>query len=176
MVDHDARQASDFDQAKAEQLGKSLDDGGISISLMGFSATIEDQISLSRRGLAFDLDCGGAAWAKVDAIHLVGVFPFAITLQAAAVDDRPATNFGRIFVALRISYEFNVPLDEQPDDALENFVGFYGFLHLWPYARAEVQSLSAKLGLPPLVLPVLRPGLLPNTLSIRRMSEQTESD
>ena len=37
---------------------------------------------------------------------------------------------------------------------LDDFVGISGYLHLWPYLRAEVQCLTTKLGLPPLVLPV----------------------
>lgn len=42
------------------------------------------------------------------------------------------------------------------DEVLIEFAQTNGMVHLWPYARAFVQTASASLGLAPIVLPVFR--------------------
>lgn len=42
------------------------------------------------------------------------------------------------------------------DEELLDFMNTNGMVHVWPYARAFVQSASASLGIPPVLLPVFR--------------------
>jgi hypothetical protein len=42
-------------------------------------------------------------------------------------------------------------------------------MHSWPYLRAEVQSLTSKLELPPLTLPPLVSGQIPNFVTVERL-------
>lgn len=46
------------------------------------------------------------------------------------------------------------------DDELEAFVRSVAMLAIYPYARELVQSLTSRMGLPPLVLPILRQPLM----------------
>jgi hypothetical protein len=46
----------------------------------------------------------------------------------------------------------------EEEELVPQFLKTAGWAHAWPYLRAEVQSIAMKLGLPPLVLPVLLPG------------------
>lgn len=60
--------------------------------------------------------------------------------------------------AVVVEYLWNKP---PPDDAAERlavFSGVNGVVNAWPYLRAEIHSLSSKMGLPAILLPVFRPG------------------
>jgi hypothetical protein len=104
----------------------------------------------------YHLAIGNVSFAEVDDT-VVAVLP--LTVQIHHKDQDRATPLASIEVDLRLGYRREgAALDESERDVLPDFLGIVGWMHAWPYARAEVQSLTTKLGFPPLVLPLLHAG------------------
>jgi len=65
-------------------------------------------------------------------------------------------------VACDLSYALEYRLPEVAPQDWNERIGLFaqvnGVVNAWPYARQEFASLLAKMGLPPLLLPVYRPG------------------
>lgn len=65
----------------------------------------------------------------------------------------------RMACAFRLEYAFNVkggpPADER-DSFFSAFANVNGMFNAWPYARELVHSTVARMGLPPMILPVYR--------------------
>lgn len=80
------------------------------------------------------------------------VLPFAVAITC---NGKPAFAMN---VVLRVDYEVRPGSDIPPPEDIDHFVGITAFMHCWPYVRAEVQSLTVKLGVPPLTLPVIVSG------------------
>jgi hypothetical protein len=72
---------------------------------------------------------------------------------------------------MRAAYEFREEPTESDWAAFEHYAGIVGWLHVWPYMRAEVHCLSTKLGFPPLVLDVMLSGHT-SQLSVRRFGDE----
>jgi len=114
-------------------------------------------------------------WMVQDA-KVSAAFQFTIWIDEVKGRSAPPAPLAVIEMTIRIRYKAKLPPDTVPDD-LRHFVGFSGFLHVWPYARAEVQLLSTKIGLPPLTLPVVVSGAVPSLVNIRpRYTELPLSD
>lgn len=100
---------------------------------------------------------------------LVAMFPLKVTVE----DRRPSgvINVAEIVVGTKVFYKFaaTAGLGEH-SDALEDYLGIVGWMHAWPYARADMQNISTRMGLPPLVLPVLLAGQT-STVKVVRMDE-----
>jgi hypothetical protein len=67
--------------------------------------------------------------------------------------------------ALSIEYVIALPyimrtMDEVEDKHLAAFAEFNSKFNAWPYWREFVQSTMARMGLPPIILPVFRPGMV----------------
>lgn len=75
-----------------------------------------------------------------------------------------------IGIVLRLEYEANDGASWKDED-LPHYVGITAYLHAWPYFRADVQWLTAKLGYPPLVLPVIVSGHAARLVSVTRLRE-----
>lgn len=69
---------------------------------------------------------------------------------------------------VRCDYALRPGVERPNDDDIDHFVGITAFMHSWPYVRAEAQSLTAKLGIPPLTLPVLLSGQVPDKVVVLR--------
>lgn len=70
---------------------------------------------------------------------------------------------GTIQLDLHSRYEL---LEAASSQELYHFAGIVGFMHAYPYIRAEVQMLTSKLGLPPLTLGVLLSGQAVNRVAV----------
>lgn len=70
-----------------------------------------------------------------------------------------------ISFAIKVDYAV---LDEATvdDDGMLHFVGVSAFMHAFPYIRAEVQSLTTKLGFPALTLPLALSGSVPGRVEL----------
>lgn len=75
-----------------------------------------------------------------------------------------------IGIVLRLEYEAAEGATWKEED-LPHYVGITSYLHAWPYFRADVQWLTAKLGYPALVLPVILSGHAANRVSVTRLRE-----
>jgi hypothetical protein len=60
-----------------------------------------------------------------------------------------------IGVTLRLTYGLPAGF-EATDEELKAFAGLNGTFNAWPYFREFVQTASARMGLPPIMIPVLR--------------------
>lgn len=102
--------------------------------------------------LSWDLKDPHASW-RIDDAQIGVRFPFGITIEEATGDD--AQN--RVIADLKLVFQTVYSgdrLDKAHMSELPHYLGISGFMHLWPYVRAEVQCLTSKLRLPPLILPV----------------------
>lgn len=114
---------------------------------------------LSSRGvgkLRFDVPETLATWLRIER-QVRAVFPFVVDITAGAPKDG-GTPLGRIAVTIRLDYELDESIELPPGDELADYVGISGYMHAWPYFRAEVQALSSKIGFPTLVLPIVVSG------------------
>ena len=116
-----------------------------------------------------------AIW-ELDAEELKAVFPMSIHIDAFNDDEPTArTRIAELSVAFRLDYRVTGVGDDDWLDALQDFVGVCGYLHLWPYFRSEVQWLTTKLGFPPLVLPLILSGDAANRVSVRNARELSKA-
>lgn len=106
--------------------------------------------------LSWDLKNPQANWRLEKAE--VGVrFPFAITIEETNADGAQDRMIADLNLVFQIEYAID-ELDKAHMVELPHYLGISGFMHLWPYVRAEVQCLTSKLRLPPLILPVVVSG------------------
>jgi preprotein translocase subunit SecB len=119
---------------------------------------------------AFDLAVIKITFAEIEN-QIIAVLPLKVEIQHKHGDQ--TTVLANLEVALRLTYEREGgPLDLTEQDVLPDFLGIVGWAHAWPYARAEVQSMSTKLGFPALVLPVLHAGGTKNVI-VERVAANT---
>lgn len=116
--------------------------------------------------LGFTLERPDVLWVADDKL-VRGLFNLELTIDHVSEeatkteevedDDGQRTPLAVIRVGMRVIYRF-LPKYVQNEDApfLPHFLGIQGFLHVWPYIRAEVQNLSNRLSFPPLILPLGR--------------------
>ena len=113
----------------------------------------------------FDVDLEPWEWARADA-SLFALFSVTATVQHADGDKR--IDLGRVRVALRLRYLVAPSFAVTDEGLVPDYLGTAGWLHAWPYLRAEIQSLTVRVGFPPLVLPVLLAGQT-STVPCRRV-------
>lgn len=77
-------------------------------------------------------------------------------------DEKQQEHIAEVGVLLRLDYEQTAK--GESDAAIDSFVGISGCLHVWPYIRSEIQQLSTKLELPPLLLPPIVSGNVANVV------------
>lgn len=97
---------------------------------------------------------------------IVALFPLKVVIRDG--NEVPEVSVAEITVGMRILYRHSS--EQALSDALEfvdDYVGIVGWMHAWPYVRAEVQGITARMGLPPLVLPVLLAGQTVDVAVIR---------
>jgi hypothetical protein len=124
----------------------------------------------SESALSWDLNDPTAMWA-LDEGELRILFPLVLTIDAQlAAKSSKQQPLAEFHVSYTLVYAAKELTSEQVDD-LPHYVGISGFLHAWPYLRADIQCLSAKLGLPPLVLPVIVSGHAATRVSVSSANE-----
>ena len=99
-------------------------------------------------------------WARFSdgLVALFGLSSAIVALPRREGDPEPG-ELGIVQVTVQVEYDIRKELDDEQQAALPDFIGVVGWMHAWPYIRAEVQELSAKLRFnPPVTLPVLLAG------------------
>lgn len=101
------------------------------------------------------------------------IVPFSLFIEAHANGSNgdKKTRLAEIGLGLRLEYEVKRGDDAWSEVDLPHYIGVTSYLHAWPYFRAEVQTLSTKLGFPPLVLPVIVSGHPAKQVTVTRLSE-----
>jgi hypothetical protein len=145
---------TDLDTSKASQASGKL--GLKVLLLMDLRAQILGLPPIGGTPLGFNMNQRPAFWNIVDDA-VIAMYSMQVEIEDRSLD-KPET-LARIDVSLRAEYIFRPDFQRGTDETLiEHYVGIVGRMHAWPYFRAEVQGLSAKLGLPPLTLPVVMSG------------------
>ncbi len=132
------------DVARASQVAPAM-----SLRSVGFDAVEARLLGERQEGeaLQWELEVIEVSWQRSARLVRV-VMPFVVHVKSGR---KPRYEYR---VLLRSTYD--VRDGKPPADAeLAHFAGVLGVLHAWPYARAELQDLSTKLGMGSLLLPNL---------------------
>jgi hypothetical protein len=107
-----------------------------------------------------------AAW-HIEGKEIRAVLPFGLTVLTQSPEtEGPSIKIAEIGVGMRLSYRFKAPPTMEDLECIAHFVGVTGYMHAWPYFRADVQYLTSKLGFSALVLPVVVSGEVPGRVSV----------
>lgn len=152
--------------AQAQEVAPALND--IAVHLVGLLAQRAPTATRPSGNLVFEVDARGAYWNRAEPLTVFVVLSCEITLAVAKHADEPPEEVGHFAIRHQLVYKMNKPVESWADDQLESFLAYYGVNHVWPYVRAEVQAMTAKLELPVLTLPLLKVGQLPTGFTIAR--------
>jgi hypothetical protein len=134
--------------------------------------------------LDWDLDHVHVRWL-LDDHDLRVILPFGITIstepqataeanaKAKAKATKAKSKLMVMRVVMRIDYHLRDGQELQNEQDAGHFAGISGFMHAWPYLRAEVQTLTTKLGILPLVLPTIVSGQVASKASATRLLADT---
>lgn len=89
-----------------------------------------------------------------EADHLLCVLTFALSAEGAT-PEQPQVFL--IEAQFALAYTF-LSLDGVPDDLLQEFGQRNALHNAWPYWREFVQTMTSRMGLPALKVPLMRPG------------------
>ena len=138
------------------------------VALYSLSADPVAGVAEPHLGYAITID--SVVWLAT-AISIEAFYPLRVEIQHVA--DGAPTPLARVAVTTRVSYMREPGFVEADLEYVEDYLGIVGWMHVWPYARADVQALSARLGFPPLVLPVLLAGQTSSAV-VRRQEEAAD--
>lgn len=107
--------------------------------------------------------------------EISAVFPFLLVVESRHEPGGPAEAIAEISVMMNLVYRLVHKGGEITPDELPHVIGTLGYMHAWPYFRADVQWLTTKLGFPALVLPVVLSGQVSDRVVIHRFSVESQS-
>lgn len=118
--------------------------------------------------LGWRLDTIEAVWDGEETALRV-LLPYTLTVTSTKADEAPKNHL-EVKVLMRLDYQ--MPKDEQfSEEEKAHYAGVLGVMHSWPYFRAEVQALTAKVELPALTLPAIVSGHVENLATVRRVTD-----
>lgn len=82
--------------------------------------------------------------------------PYIVDITTKTTNDGRLIHVAHLAVTFRVAYELKDPSVD--NNTLQGYATITPLMHTWPYLRAEVQALTTKLDLPPLLLPVIVSG------------------
>jgi hypothetical protein len=94
-------------------------------------------------------------WFREDA-GLRVLMPYVVDISAKTTNGGRLLDVAHLAVTIRIAYELKDPTID--NETLHGYATITPLMHTWPYLRAEIQTLTAKLDLPPLLLPAIVSG------------------
>jgi hypothetical protein len=166
-----ASRAPDFKQAQDAAAALST----LAIHLVMMNAE-RAPAAIAPSHLRFQLSCSGVYWRKIESNSVFVMYPYEVTVfdTSDGTPTESANEIGFFTLLYQVVYGLSKPLSTWSDETLEAFVSYYGANHSWPYARAELQAMTAKVGLPALTLPILRMGELPNGFRIEQQTNERQ--
>jgi len=99
--------------------------------------------------LGWELREVDATWTPMRENDVLVLLPMRIGISSSAETSLPLA-----IVSVTFGLIYRLKGEPWSDAEISNALGVMGYLHVWPYFRAEVQVLTAKLGFPALTLPV----------------------
>jgi preprotein translocase subunit SecB len=144
-----------FEISRAVQLNAKLRIEQVSL----FAIDAHHEKGMAEPTLAYTMNLEPVSWTMTDD-SFAAVFPLAVELEHAnaGAQDSVRTTLARLRVATRVVYAKVQTFEPSDREFVPDYLALNGWMHVWPYARADVQALSTRLGFPPLVLPVLLGG------------------
>lgn len=121
--------------------------------------------------LSYTLSLDPVVWTRFE-YGVAAVYSVTVILEHVEGTNREP--LAKISVSMRLTYASHPSFEANDEPALEDYLGIVGWLHAWPYLRAEVQTLSGRLGFPPLVLDVLHAGQTAS-IAVERMKQPSAS-
>jgi hypothetical protein len=117
--------------------------------------------------LGYHLPHVNVTWSK-RGTAISAIFPFSLVVESRNEPADLAEAIADISVIMHLEYDLveqngTIPLEELP-----HVLGTLGYMHAWPYFRADVQWLTTKLGFPALVMPVVLSGQIGDRVTIQR--------
>lgn len=103
----------------------------------------------------YKLEAQAVEWMRYQ--NAVGA-QFGVSVELFRGPEAQRVLLAKLEVAFRVFYALATPFSPEDEAFVPDYLRSAGWLHAWPYLRAEVQRLSSSLGLPALVLPVLLAG------------------
>ena len=139
--------------ARAATLNKKLALAQIALFEVSARHSAEEVVPTPQFSFSMNLESPSCV---IRATDVVALFPLNVTVEHLAGGVR--VPLAQIRVVARVFYRIADDFNEADAAAVPDYIGIVGWMHAWPYLRAEVQSLSTNLDFPPLVLPVLLSG------------------
>lgn len=102
---------------------------------------------------------------NLDGRDLRAIVPLRLVINVEEEGASGGIRLAEFLVVVRLDYVLREGSKWSLED-VPHYAGISGFLHAWPYFRAEIQALTGKLGLPPLVLPVVVSGHVADRVSV----------
>jgi hypothetical protein len=107
---------------------------------------------------AYASQIGTVLWARrVD--DVIGFYRVKVTIQQSKQPSSELIDLAKFEVTHRLIYHAARPLGEQDEEQIPHFLAFSGWMHVWPFVRYEIQTLTTKLGFPPVTLPLALAGM-----------------
>jgi len=109
-------------------------------------------------------------WSRSDR-DISALFPFLLIAECKqeGSDEHLVDDVAHVSIIMRLEYKLLEHAGDISDEQLPHVIGTLGYMHAWPYFRADVQWLTTKLGFPALVLPVVLSGEVAGRLEIARV-------
>jgi hypothetical protein len=148
-----------FELARAGRLNQKLRIEQISL----FALDARHVAANASPTLAFTMHAETVTWAPVEPGIVVSLFP--LTVDVEHDQDGERTKLAKLHVTTRVFYSRGASFEASDLEFVPDYLAFNGWMHAWPYARADIQMLSSRLGFPPLVLPVLLAGQIQTRVS-----------
>jgi hypothetical protein len=135
---------------------------------VAFAAIEARLLGASPQGiLGYRLPQVSATWSKRNT-EISAIFPFSLVVESRNEPTDLAEAIADISIVMHLEYKLVEPIGTIPLEQLPHVIGTLGYMHAWPYFRADVQWLTTKLGFPALVLPVVLSGQIGDRVAIRR--------
>lgn len=132
----------------------------LDVSCVGLSAKLVSEVETG--ALSYELEDVRVIW-RLSGLDLIALFPLDLVVRAAQEE---AADLATISALYRIDYQIGTSGPLPDPEQLAHYVGLMGYMHVYPYFRADVQYLTAKLGFPALTLPVVLSGHVPRRVSV----------
>lgn len=116
--------------------------------------------------LSWDLPDPTGVWS-LEERSLTAFFAPELLIDVSEDNGASSQRLAQFRVKFQLEYDLK-PDSTWSEEDVPHYVGVTGLLHLWPYFRAEIQMLTTKLGLPPLVLPVIVSGHAARRVKVKR--------
>jgi hypothetical protein len=132
-------------------------------------AAIEAKLlgNIAKATLSYQVPQIFATWSKHEPA-ISTIFPFRLVVETKDQPGGLAEAIADISVVIHLEYKLVENTGSIPQEHLPHVLGTFGYMHAWPYFRADVQWLTTKLGFPALVLPVVLSGQVGDRVVIRR--------